>query len=202
MRAMPAVALLLAAALAGAGGSALAQSALAQSTHGQSIQHAPQSQNSQDQLFAQLAKAQDREEAAPIEDKLEALFRASGSPSVDLLMNRTDVAVAHGDMGMARKLVDAVTHIAPDYAEGWHVRAMLESHVGEDAAAMASLQRTIALNPRQFNAMRSLAGMLDDYGDKAGALKLYRQAHALDPQLEGVDRRLRALMREIEGQDI
>lgn len=159
-------------------------------------------QQSQDQLFAQLAQAESRDDAKPIEDKLEALFRASSSPSVELLMNRTDVAVAQGDTAMARKLVDAVTRIAPHYGEGWYTRAMLESQAGDDAAAILSLQKVIVLNPRQFAALRDLAGMLEDYGDKAGALKLYRRAYALDPQLEGVARRLRALTREIKGQDI
>ena len=36
---------------------------------------------------------------------------------------------------------------------------------------MVNLQKTIALNPRQFEAYAELAGMLEDYGDKAGALR-------------------------------
>ncbi len=163
---------------------------------------APQSALSQDQLFAQLAKAESPEDAKPIEEKLEAMFRASGSPSVDLLMNRAEVAAAAGDKAMARKLLDSVTAIAPKFAEGWHARAALETAAGDDTSALISLQKVVLLNPRQFNALNELAGMLEDYGDKAGALKLYRRALKLNPQLEGIGRHVRALAREVEGQDI
>jgi Flp pilus assembly protein TadD len=50
--------------------------------------------------------------------------------------------------------------------------------------------------------MADLADMLEQYGDKAGALKLYRQALALDPQLSEAVRREKALSKEIEGQGI
>ena len=43
------------------------------------------------------------------------------------------------------------------------------------------------LNPRQFAALSELGDMLQDYGDKAGALKLYRRALDLDPQLDGAE---------------
>ncbi len=162
----------------------------------------PKSVESQDQLFAQLAKAETPQDAKPIEEKLEAMFRASGSPSVDLLMNRAEVAAAGGDKAMARKLLDSVTAIAPKFAEGWHARAAMETEAGDDTSALISLQKVVLLNPRQFNALNELAGMLEDYGDKAGALKLYRRALKLNPQLEGIGRHVRALAREVEGQDI
>lgn len=162
----------------------------------------PQKPENADALFARLAKAQSPDEAKPVEEKLLLLFKASGSASVDLLMNRAEVAMAAHDEKMARRIVDAVTAIAPDYAEGWHARAALETEAGDDAAAMVSLQKTVALNPRQFNALNELAGMLEDYGDKTGALKLYRRALALNPQLDGVGRHVQGLARQIEGRDI
>ena len=36
---------------------------------------------------------------------------------------------------------------------------------------MVSLQKAVALNPRNFQAAEQLAEMLEEYGDKAGALK-------------------------------
>ncbi len=155
-----------------------------------------------DALFAQLHAAQSAEEAKPIEAQIEELFRPSGSPSVDLLMTRADAAQAAGDKDTARQLVDAVTAIAPGYAEGWHSRSLLQSDAGDDEAAMLSLQKAIALNPRQFQAMEQLGEMLEGYGDKAGALKMYRRAQALDPQYEGLQRHIDALSRAVEGQGI
>ena len=156
----------------------------------------------EEQLFAQLKQCGSAEDAHPIEAKLEAMFRVSGSPSVDLLMSRANAALAAADNKTAKKLIDAVTVIAPDYAEGWHSRASMEQSAGDDGAAMVSLQKVVLLNPRQFTALGELADMLEDYGDKAGALKLYRRALALDPQLEEAGRKVRELTQSVEGRDI
>lgn len=155
-----------------------------------------------DVLFAQLAKAESPEEAKPLEDQIFALFEVSGSPSVDLLMARGTAAMAGGDDEAAKKLFVSVTDIAPDYAEGWHQRAQTQIQDGDDEAAMISLQKTVTLNPRQFEAMSQLGDLLEEYGNKAGALKMYRRALALDPQLEGAAKHVTALERDVEGQGI
>jgi tetratricopeptide (TPR) repeat protein len=158
--------------------------------------------NQIDSLFKALHQAGSPEEAKPIEDQINILFLQSGSPSVDLLMTRASVALAAGDKDAARKLIQAVTDIAPNYAEGWHHRAELEAEANQDESAMISLGHVITINPREFSAMNELATMLEDYGDKAAALKLYKKALALDPQLDGADRHEKALEREVEGQGI
>jgi tetratricopeptide (TPR) repeat protein len=157
---------------------------------------------SEEELFANLAKAESPDDAHPIEDQLDALFKVSGSPSVDLLMSRAGAALSATDSATARKLIDAVTRVAPNYAEGWHQRAQLQAAADDEAGAMLSLQKTVLINPRQFSAMAELADMLEAYGDKPGALKLYRRALALDPQLSGAVRREKALAKEVEGQGI
>jgi tetratricopeptide (TPR) repeat protein len=162
----------------------------------------PGKPSSEDKLFAQLKTADSADDAHPIEQKLESLFRVSGSPSVDLLMSRAQTALAATDNKTAKQLIDAVTAIAPNYAEGWHTRASMEQAAGDDTAALVSLQKVVLLNPRQFTALDELADMLEDYGDKAGALKLYRRALELDPQLEGASRKVRELTQSVEGRDI
>jgi tetratricopeptide (TPR) repeat protein len=156
----------------------------------------------EDKLFAQLHAADSPEAAHPIEQKLDGLFRISGSPSVDLLMTRARAALGGSDTATAKKLLDAVTNVAPRFAEGWRARAQMQAAAGDDTGAMVSLQKVVTLNPRHFEAMADLADMLEQYGDKPGALKLYRQALALDPQLAAAARREKALSKEIEGQGI
>ncbi len=155
-----------------------------------------------DGLFKQLHDAQTPEDAKPIEEQLLSLFMQSGSPSIDLLMTRAAAVEGAGDKDTAKKLYDAVTGIAPNYAEGWHQRGLLQADAGDDTGAMVSLQKTVALNPRQFAALEQLGSMLEDYGDKAGALKMFRAAQALDPQLEGLQRHIDGLTRAVEGQGI
>ena len=153
-------------------------------------------------LFSQLAQAGSPEDAKPIEERIGAIFLQSGSPSIDLLMSRVAAAEAAGDKETARKLIEAVTDVAPTYAEGWHSRASVQRATGDDSGAIVSLERAILLNPRHFAALFELGGMMEDYGNKAAALKLYRKALEVDPQLDGARRHVDALTRDVEGQGI
>ncbi len=155
-----------------------------------------------DRWFADLAKAETAEDAKPVEDKIDAAFRQSGSASLDLLMTRAKQAVASGDSKTAATLTAAVNKLAPDFAEGWRLRAVLDAAAGNDGAAMIALQKVVTLNPRHFSAMADLAGMLEDYGDKKAALALYRKVLGLDPRHESAVDRARALESEVEGQGI
>ena len=111
---------------------------------------------------------------------------------------------AEGDIvtGTARKVIDSVTSLAPDFAEGWHLRAQLQMAAGDDEGALISLQKTVTLNPREFNALSRLADMLEDYGDKKAALATYRKVQKLDPTNDDVNRAVRKLSREVEGEKI
>ncbi len=153
-------------------------------------------------LLKALATASSKEVAAPLEKRAEMLFLNSGSASVDLLMNRAARLLAAGKLDLARTLLRAVTQIAPHYAEGWHQRARLAALRGDDRTAMLFLERTIVLNPRQFEAYAELGSLLRAYGDDKGALAMYRKAAALDPNYDGVRSALRALVRKVEGQSI
>jgi len=155
-----------------------------------------------DKLFLQLSKAPDEDAAKPIEVEIVTHFLASGSASVDLLMSRTEASLDGHDPRTAMKLLDAVTSIAPAYAEGWHQRGKLEADAGQDEAAMVSLQKAVTLNPRQFQALAELGDLLAAYGAKPAALANYKKALALDPHLEGLDRRVQDLSRAVEGDKI
>ena len=153
-------------------------------------------------LLQALATAPSKDAAAPLEKRIEMLFLNSGSTSVNLLMSRAARLLAIGKRALARKLLRAVTQIAPHYAEGWHQRARLEALKGNDRAAILFLERTIILNPRQFEAYAELGSLLRSYGDARGALAMYRKAAVLDPNYDGVRSALRALVRKLEGQSI
>lgn len=155
-----------------------------------------------DVLFGQLAKAGSDQEAKPIEDQILTLFLESGSASVDLLMTRAANALGGGDMDTAQQLLAVVTKVAPDYAEGWHQRGKLQALAGDDEGAIVSLQKAVTINPRQFAAMTELGGILVEYGDKRDALKILRKVQILDPHFANIDREVRALSREVEGDRI
>ena len=158
--------------------------------------------NTVDQLFQRLGKTSSPDDAKPLEKEILIQFLQSGSASVDLLMTRVDALMGGGDKGDAVKILDAVTRIAPGYAEGWHARGKLEAENGHDEAAMVSLNKAIKLNPREFEAHVELGDMLEEYGAKPAALAEYKKALALDPHFEGLDKRVEQLSRDVEGEKI
>lgn len=155
-----------------------------------------------DGLFARLAKASSSEDAKPIEKEIFARFLQSRSATVDLLMTRANQVLETGDQDTAARILDAITKIAPAYAEGWHQKGKLEADAGHDEAAMVSLQKAVSLNPREFEALVDLGDMLAQYGAKPAALAEFKKALTLDPQYEGLDRRVEQLAREVEGEKI
>ncbi len=162
----------------------------------------PHTQSQLDSLFGKLAKAGTPESAKPIESQIMALFNQSGSPSVDLLMVHAAAASQAGDMDTAKSIVVTITEIAPNYAEGWHQRAALAQSQNNDADALNYLQKTVTLNPREFAACQEIGQILESYGDKKQALQYYRRALALDPFLEGLDKQVQQLARDVEGEKI
>jgi predicted Zn-dependent protease len=179
-----------------------ALSASGAAPHHPSAPAAPRTVPQLDTLFGQLAKAGSDEEAKPIEDRILALFLESDSASTDLLMTRAATALAANDMDTAQQLLNVITKVAPDYAEGWHQRGKLQALAGDDEGAILSLQKSVTLNPRQFAAMTELGGILIEYGDKRDALKMLRKVQSLDPHFSHVDGEIRRLSRDVEGDKI
>ena len=165
-------------------------------------QIAPEAQKQIDRLFPVLAKVGSEDNAKPVETQILSLFDQSGSPSVDLLMTHAAAAAQAGDVSTARQIVITVTEIAPGFAEGWHQRAAIAEADKDDAGALTYLQKTVSLNPRQFEALSELGSILDSYGDKKQALDCFRKAQALDPYLAGIDKQVQQLSQDVEGNKI
>jgi len=68
-----------------------------------------------DELFAELSEA-DARRAARIEREIWAEWSKSGSPAMDLLLQRGRDALAEGDYALAIEHLTALTDHAPDFA--------------------------------------------------------------------------------------
>ena len=162
----------------------------------------PKPPETEEQLLGRLAKAADQRGARAIERELKARWAHSGSPSADLLLKRTDQAMEAHDFDTARQIAQKLTDIAPNFAEAWHRRATLASHKDDYEDALTSLRHTLALQPKNFEALAELGEILEEYNDKPHALDAYRQAKALDPFIDGIADRIRELSKAVEGQGI
>ncbi len=155
-----------------------------------------------DDLYAHLATAEDQVHAQPIMDAIEKLWLYSRSDTVNVLMDRAAGAINAKQLDLARKLLDAVVELAPDYAEGWNRRAYVYFSENDTGRALGDLRRVLALEPNHYKALEGLGQILKDIGQKKAALKAFKELLAINPNFPGAQQAAQELQREVEGQGI
>ena len=155
-----------------------------------------------EELFDRLAKAKTPAEADPLKSQIRAQWLNSGSPTIDLLLVRDAQAGLAKDSALRRRLLEAVTHLAPASLEGWNRRAELDYSDGRLGEAMADIGHVLMIEPRHFDALEGLAAMLKETGRNGLALKAFRQLKAIDPTSANIQTEIDELARKVEGQKI
>lgn len=150
-------------------------------------------------LFARLRTTTKEDEAKTVAKVIEARLLASGSDTIDLLMARVLAAMGNNQPAVALDLLDTIIMLRPAYAEAWHRRASIQFTRQNVVGALTDLERALALEPRNFNAMRGLAVILEQSGDKKQALAVYRRFLDLWPSHEEVKKEADQLAIEVEG---
>ena len=67
---------------------------------------------------------------------------------------------------------------------------------------MADLGHVLTAEPRQFDALESLANLLKEIGRNELALKAFRRLQTLDPTSANIQAEIDDLARKVEGQKI
>jgi len=153
-------------------------------------------------LYALLATADGEDSAKAIADAIERIWRYSGSPTIDVLMERASKALAKKNNDLALKLLNFAVELAPDFAEAWNRRAYVYFLKNDFGRAMGDLRRTLALDPNHFKALEGLAQILREAGQKRGALQAFKKLLEVHPYWPGAEQAVRELEREVEGQGI
>ena len=126
----------------------------------------------------------------------------SGSAALDLLLQRGETALDEGNLPDAIGYLTALTDHAPDFAAGFHARAVAYAASGQFGPALADLARVLQLEPRHFPALTQLGTMFEETGDTDRALQAYRSSLAIHPhQPEAIDGTAR-LERQRDGAGI
>lgn len=154
-----------------------------------------------ERLFIQLKEAEPAE-ALKIAGEIELLWSQSGSPAFDLLLKRGRDALDAGDSQAAIGHLTALTDHAPDFAEGWHTRSIAYADIGLLGPAMADIERALTLQPKHYNAMISLAAILEQLDYPEMAYEALSQARAIHPHIEDVTTALERLEHEIGGENL
>jgi len=147
---------------------------------------APQArpERSLDDLYAALAVAKTDPEARALVAEIESRLGSSGSVTVDILLKQSQTVAAKGDTGVALDLLETVTRLAPNFAEGWNQRALAAYQAEDYDEALGDLRRALALEPRHFGAIAGLAAILAQLDRKREAIAVYDRLIALNPRDE------------------
>ncbi len=153
-------------------------------------------------LYALLATSTEKAGAKRVANALERVYLTSGSATVDLLMKRGIAAIKAKQLDKALTFLNAVTELAPDYAEGWNRRAYVFYKQNDFRQAVGDLRRVLALDPSHFKALDGLGTILRSTGDDAGALKVFEKLEEVHPFWPGADTVVQELKRKVEGRGI
>src|SRR5215203_1163111 len=155
-----------------------------------------------DFLFGALKAAPDAESAKQVENRIWALWLASGSDTANLLMTRAKTAIDANDLDLAIELLDAIIKIKPDYIEAWNRRATIRYMRKEFGQSMEDIRQVLKLEPRHFGAMSGLGMILQEFGDEKRALDVFRRALEVNPHLPKIDEMVKSLREKVDGRDI
>lgn len=155
-----------------------------------------------DSLFTRLKDAKDAGEAGRIEAEIMIEWSRSGSPSVDLLMQRGQDAMEAGNFPAAAEHFTAVIDHAPDFLTGWNARASAYYAMGEIGPALSDMAHVLNTDPRHFDTLAGLGQILEETEDPERALQAYLAAQAIHPYILPVNDAITRLETELEGQEL
>ena len=153
-------------------------------------------------LMDQLAQAEDERSAARLERQLRQEWSKSGSATIDLLLKRGEDALDVDNIDAALEHLTALTDHAPDFAEGWHTLALAYYRAEMFGPAADALERTLALNPHHFGAMRGLGAILEQVDKPHLAYDAYSRVLSLRPHDSEVIEALERLELRVNGQTL
>jgi tetratricopeptide (TPR) repeat protein len=155
-----------------------------------------------DSLFETLRSATDSRTAKSTESDIIEIWLASGSDTIDLLMDWALGAMEEKNYPLALDYLDRIVAMQPDYVEGWNKRATVHFLVDDYSKAIADIEQTLAIEPRHFGALSGLGTILREIGDTDRAVIAFREALAVDPHLDNVKEALEEIEKEEGGEEI
>jgi tetratricopeptide (TPR) repeat protein len=154
-----------------------------------------------DDLFARLKTANETESKRITQD-IWIEWSKSGSPAMDLLLERGRNAMAQGHPEIAIQHLTALIDHDPEFAEGWNARATAYYQTGNLGPAVADIGHVLTLNPRHFGALAGLGAIFEELEKPKEALEVYKAALAINPHAEGVEAAIARIESKMQGKDL
>jgi tetratricopeptide (TPR) repeat protein len=154
-----------------------------------------------DTLFVELGQSPDAAAAASIEQQIWVRWADSGSPTVNVLLERAAMAANDGDTELANRFLDQASDLAPDFAEPWNRRANLAYRSEDYSGAISAIQETLRREPRHFAALAALGIIYEELNQPRSALEAYRAALVIHPHYEVAQQGVRRLEPRVDGRE-
>ncbi len=155
-----------------------------------------------DDLFAKLPEHAGKRPGRMIEAEILRRFEKSGSDTADLLMSRADKAIQAKTYPLALDILDQVVLLRPTFAEAWNKRATVHFLLDDYSSSISDIRQTLAVEPRHFGALSGLGIILQTMDRKDAAIRAFKRALEVNPQLEKVRESLEKLEKEVAGRAI
>jgi Flp pilus assembly protein TadD len=155
-----------------------------------------------DDLFGRLAASTDPDETNGLIVAIDRLYLESGSNTGDFLMARAIAALGTRNLDVAHTLLDRIVMLQPDWAEAWNKRATVRFMQGDARGSMADIARVLVLEPRHVGALTGMGMILEQSGFREEALRAYRRALELAPQLASARTAADRVEAAIKGQSL
>lgn len=158
--------------------------------------------DSLDQLFSKLKKERKPKIAKRLSKRIWAKWFKSDSASIDLLTGWARKAMAGKKYAVALDLLDQVTTLRPDYAEGWNQRATLHYFMENYGKSLRDVERVLALEPRHFGALSGMGLIFQAFDEKEKALAAWYRVLEVYPAMKSAQKAVIFLEDEIAAKRI
>lgn len=154
------------------------------------------------ELFATLKSSKSEAIANDLANSIREEWIASGSATVDLLMQWALQAMNRKDNGAAMDFLDQVVTLKPDFAEGWNRRATLHFTMNNYSKSMLDIEKTLELEPRHFGALAGMGMIFLTLDKKEQALLAYQKALEVYPLMRDIQKTVGELEDQMAGSRI
>jgi tetratricopeptide (TPR) repeat protein len=134
------------------------------------------------------------------EQGLWLLWSRSGNAEIDRLMALGSQAMQAGRHNEAIGVFSRIIEARPEFAEGWNRRATVYYLAGQYDKSIADCHEVLKRNPRHFGALSGMGQIHVQLEDYENALRWYRRALEVNPNMLGVEMNIRLLEEKLKDQ--
>ncbi len=153
-------------------------------------------------LFEELKSAPSHGAAQGAEAAIWGIWYEHDDDIIEQLMLKSRAAMNRRDFKGALRSIDQVIALAPDFAEGWNLRATLYYLMGSYEASLADIKETLTREPRHFGALSGRGMVYSQLDEPDLALRSFEEALVVNPQMPGPRLNAEAIRKELQDREI